>query len=74
LKCPICRQGETSPGLVTFRLQRAKTTVIFEQVPAEVCENCGEHYLSQVVTDKLLARAEEVVKNGAELEILSFAA
>ncbi|MBM4274668.1 MAG: type II toxin-antitoxin system MqsA family antitoxin [Deltaproteobacteria bacterium] len=74
MKCVICRQGETSPGLVTVPLQRGETTVIFKEVPADVCENCGEYYLSQVVTEKLLARAEAAVKNGAEVEILRYAA
>jgi YgiT-type zinc finger domain-containing protein len=74
MKCAICRQGETISGLVTVHLQRGETTVIFKQVPADTCENCGEYYLSQTVTDQLLARAENAVKSGAELEILRFAA
>ena len=74
MKCAICRQGETSPGLVTVLLQRGETTVIFKQVPAEVCENCGEYYLTPAVTEQLLVRAEEAVKQGAEVEILRFAA
>jgi YgiT-type zinc finger domain-containing protein len=74
MKCAICRQGETSPGLVTVHLQRDETTIIFKGVPAEVCENCGEYYLTQAVTHQLLTRAEEAVKNRAEVEILRFAA
>ncbi len=74
MKCSLCRQGGTSPGLVTVTLQRGDTTVIVKQVPAEVCENCGEYYLAQEVTEQLLARAEAAVKNGAEVEILRFAA
>jgi YgiT-type zinc finger domain-containing protein len=74
MKCVLCRQGNTSPGLVTVLLQRGETTVIVKQVPAEVCENCGEYYLTQDVTEQLLARAEIAVKNGAEVEILRFAA
>ena len=74
MKCILCRQGSTRPGLVTVPLQRGDTTVIVKQVPAEVCENCGEYYLTQEVTEKLLARAEAAVRNGAEVEILRFAA
>jgi YgiT-type zinc finger domain-containing protein len=74
MKCIICRHGETAAGLVTVSLQRGESTIIFKGVPADVCENCGEYYLSQAVTDGLLARAEEAVKNGAEVEILRFAA
>ena len=52
-------------------LLREDTTVIFKKVPADVCDNCGEYYLSEEVTDNLLNRAESAVKNGAEVEICS---
>jgi hypothetical protein len=55
-------------------LQRKESTIIFKEVPAEVCENCGEYYLSEAVTEKVLTRAELAVQNGAEVEILRFAA
>jgi YgiT-type zinc finger domain-containing protein len=74
MKCVICRQGETFSGTVTVSLQRGESTIIFKGVPAEVCDNCGEYYLSQAVTDSLLGKAEEAVKSGAEVEIRRFAA
>ena len=55
-------------------LQRGGTTVILKGVPAEVCENCGEYYLSQIVSEQVLLRAEQAVTSGAEIEILRFAA
>ena len=48
--------------------------MILKRVPAEVCDNCGEYYLSSDVAAEVLARAELAVKNGAEVEILRFAA
>ncbi len=48
--------------------------MILKQVPAEVCTNCGEYYLSSEVTAQVLKRAELAVKSGAEVEILRFAA
>ena len=74
MKCAICRHEGTLPGKVTVTLQRGETTIVFKDVPAEVCQNCGEFYLSEAVTQKLLSRAEAAVKNGAELEILRYAA
>lgn len=74
MNCVICKEGTTKPGFVTVTLQRDSTTVIFKEVPADVCENCGEYYLSEDVTGKLLERAEDAVKKGAEVEILKFAA
>ncbi len=74
MTCLFCKQGQTHPGRVTTVLERGETVVIFKDVPAEVCENCGEHYLSEEVTGELLKRAEKAVENGAEVEILRFAA
>ncbi len=74
MKCVICKQGQTKPGEATVTLQRGDTTVIFKGVPADICENCGEYYVSESIGDRLLKRAEIAVKNGAEVEILRFAA
>jgi YgiT-type zinc finger domain-containing protein len=74
MTCVICKHGETHPGAVTVTLQRGETTVILKQVPAEVCENCGEYYLSSDVTALVMEKAERAVRSGAEVEILKFAA
>ncbi len=72
--CTICKHGKTKPGFATVTLQRGDCTVIFKDVPADVCDNCGEHYTSEDVTEELLRRAEVAVQNGAMVEILAYAA
>jgi len=74
MRCVLCKHGDTRPGAVTVTLQRGGTTVITKDVPAEVCENCAEYYLSEEVTGQLLHRADQAVKCGTEVEILRFAA
>jgi len=70
----ICKQGETSKGTVTVPLQRGESTIIFKNVEAQVCENCGEYYLSEEDTNRLLSQAEQAVNRGAEVEIVRLAA
>ena len=55
-------------------LQRGETVVVLKGVPAQVCENCGEYYLAEEVAARLLAQAEAAVANGAEVEIVRYAA
>ncbi len=74
MRCVICKHGETEPGLVTVTLERDESIVIIKRVPAEVCDNCGEYYLSDVITEQVLQRAEMAVSNGAEVEIIGYAA
>ena len=74
MKCVICKHGETKQGKTTVTLQRGETTVVVKDVPAQVCDNCGEYYLSKEITGKLLKKADQAVKAGAEVEIIRFAA
>lgn len=74
MKCTICRNGETSSAKITVVLERSGTTLIFREVPAEVCENCGEEYLASATNNELLRKAEQAVQKGVDLELLRFAA
>ena len=74
MSCQICRHGELSPGKTIVTLQQGDTTVILKGVPAEICDDCGEYYLSDDIADRVLALAEQAVQKGAEVEILRFAA
>lgn len=73
MKCVLCKSGETKPGETTVVLTKGETSVIIKNMPADLCQTCGEYYLSDDVTEVVLARAEEAVKKGAEVEILRFA-
>jgi YgiT-type zinc finger domain-containing protein len=72
--CLLCKNGEIGPGETTVTLQRRQTTIILKGVPAEICDNCGEFYLSESVAQRVYAVAEAAVHSGAEVEILRFAA
>lgn len=74
MKCVICKNGNADPGFVNVPLQRDDCTIIFKNVPADVCDNCGEYYLSEAIADQLLKKAEDAVRKGAEVEILRYAA
>jgi YgiT-type zinc finger domain-containing protein len=60
--------------MVNAVLQRNGCTIIFKDVPADVCSNCGEYYLNEKVTQEILLRSEAAIRNGAEVEILRYAA
>jgi YgiT-type zinc finger domain-containing protein len=74
MTCAICKNGILAPGLATVTLQRGPTTVVLKEVPAEICDNCGEHFLSEEITAKALAVANDAARKNAELQIIRFAA
>ena len=74
MKCVICKLGETHEGVATVTLERDHTTVIIKEVPAAICENCGEYYLSEDVTEKVQHLAEQAFQHGVEIEVVRYAA
>jgi YgiT-type zinc finger domain-containing protein len=74
MQCVICKTGEVTNGKTTVTLQRGETTVVIKDVPAQVCSQCGEYYLSEEMAGEVMAMAEAAVSKGAEVEILRWAA
>jgi YgiT-type zinc finger domain-containing protein len=73
MNCLICKNGETHPGFAVVTLQRQESTLVIKGVPAEICENCGEYYLSDEVATRLYEQAEHSLRHGAEVEIGHYA-
>lgn len=74
MKCMVCKHGETRQGHTTVTLERDGGALVIRKVPAEVCENCGEAYVSAEVTRSLLESARETLRAGVEVDIREFAA
>ena len=74
MKCTICKTGETRPGTTTVTLQRDNSVVVIRDVPAEICENCGEYYLSEPTASRVYADADATAKRHVEVEIQKYAA
>lgn len=74
MKCAICHNGYTVKGHITVVLERDQSTLVFKNVPAKICENCGEEYLSEETNHELLKKANDAADRGVDLELLRFAA
>jgi len=72
VKCVICKNGETKDGFTTITLEKNGATLVFKNVPALVCDNCGEKYLSEEISRKLLFKAKEIVRSGVEVDIRDY--
>jgi len=72
MKCMICKHGETKQGTTTVTLEKGNSTIVFKEVPAQICDNCGEKYIDEATTKELLNKAREIVKNGVEVDIRKY--
>jgi len=74
MKCVVCKKGETRPGFTTVTLERNGAALVVRKVPAQVCDNCAEAYVSAEVTRSLLQSAREALRAGVEVDIREFVA
>lgn len=74
MDCVICKTGQTHPGVTTVTLQRDNTVVVIRDVPADICDDCGEYYLSEPVARRVYADADGTVQRQVEVEIQRYAA
>ena len=68
MKCVICKHGETYSGKGTVTLERDRTILVFKNVPAQICANCGEKYYDEETTIRLLETAEQAAQDGYRLK------
>lgn len=72
MKCVVCKIGETQPGTTTITLERHGFTLVMEEVPAEICNNCGEDYIEDTIADEILTIAEKMSKIGSKIEVRTY--
>jgi YgiT-type zinc finger domain-containing protein len=72
MNCIVCDHGQTRPGTTTVTFHRDGQTVVVNEVPAEVCENCGEAYVAEGVTTEVLAIAADARAAQAQVLVRDF--
>lgn len=50
--CDLCG-GELKPGQTVLEIWHGEELLVIKDVPADVCQQCGEAYLSAVVSERL---------------------
>ena len=50
MKCIFCKNGKTQPGSAVFVATSFDSVLVVRDVPAEICDNCGEEYFDSETT------------------------
>jgi YgiT-type zinc finger domain-containing protein len=63
-KCPRCKSAALVPQTIRYYQEFEGNLYIIEQVPARICEQCGEVILSETTAEKI----QNLIWSGAEPE------
>jgi YgiT-type zinc finger domain-containing protein len=74
MKCLMCKNEKTIDGTTTVTFERDGMTLVIKNVPAQVCPNCGEAYVDEATTARLLESAETAACEGVQVEVRNYQA
>ena len=74
MTCVICKHGETQRGTTRIAVERGPTVLVVRGVPAQVCDNCGEAYLSADAVDRLQQMLAVAAQDGVQVEVREYIA
>jgi len=63
-----------SAQLATIPFVLGKTIVVIKQVPAEVCDSCGEPFLHAEATDAVSELLDKALASNAEVSVMTYPA
>lgn len=72
MKCPICKHGDTISGTASITLERNAATLVFKDVPAQICNNCGEEYFTDKITQSIMKQAELAIAQGVQIDVRQY--
>ena len=70
--CPLCG-GTLVEGLATIPFVIGRHVAVIKDVPAEICDTCGEPFLHADATDTVTALLTQAQAMGAEVTVLTYA-
>ena len=66
MKCPTCGAGSLRPGVTVFAADVDGTLVVVRNVPASVCDVCGEAYIDEDVSEEIETTINDARGHGTE--------
>ena len=69
MKCVICKTGNLQAQTVSVTLERQGALLMVRDVPARVCDSCGERYFEDDVAQQLLETTQHTLQPGVSLDI-----
>ncbi|MCQ8129739.1 type II toxin-antitoxin system MqsA family antitoxin [Methylomonas rivi] len=72
MMCVICKLGMMTDDFASITFEFGETVLVFKNVPAKVCNNCGEEYFEDHIFASLLEQARSPMSQSSQFQIRRF--
>jgi len=69
MDCPVCQVGTVEPGQKTLFFEKNGRYAIVQNVVCDVCDTCGEAYLSPDVAQEVMTQVREMTSSTQLVEV-----
>ncbi len=59
--CLVCKHNRFKKGTTILPIERGKAILLITDIPARVCENCGETYIEEEIAQDVQDLANETL-------------
>lgn len=59
MKCLVCKHNRFEKGTTILPIEHGKAILLITDIPARVCENCGETYIDEAIAQDVQDLANE---------------
>lgn len=70
--CTTCKNGVMHAGATTVTFDKDNVIIVFRNVPAQVCDTCGDYTIEGSIAKSLLKTAKEERVKDYEISILNY--
>ncbi|WP_269454755.1 MULTISPECIES: type II toxin-antitoxin system MqsA family antitoxin [Methylomonas] len=70
--CVICKLGMMIDDFASITLEFGETILVFKNVPAKVCNNCGEEYFEDNILASLFEQANSPINQLSQIQLRHF--
>ena len=63
MKCLVCKHNHFKKGTTVLPIERGNAILLITDIPARVCENCGETYLDEEIAQDVQDLANETLSD-----------
>jgi YgiT-type zinc finger domain-containing protein len=72
MNCIICRQAQTAGGFTSVTLEHGEFRIQINQVPAQICPECGEAIVAEAVAINLIRLAKHSSDQGIREDVCDY--
>ena len=72
INCTTCGNGIMKKSVATETFDKDNIIIVFRNVPAQVCDVCGDYIIEGSVAKSLLKKTKDERAKGHEINILNY--